>query len=115
MRQADIGFALVLLVLAVIVAAGSLQLDIGWGMNGPKGGFFPFWLAVGLGLCCLVILVQALRSTSPTSRQPLVRPGGWGAAPQSGWPSDRDGGPHRDHRSLSGCCPLHRLLHAVDW
>jgi putative tricarboxylic transport membrane protein len=76
-RQADIGLALVLLVLAGLVAAGSLQLDIGWGMNGPKGGFFPFWLAVGLGLCSLVILVQALRNTSPTLRQPLVRPGGW--------------------------------------
>ena len=76
-RQADIGLALVLLVLAGIVAVGSLQLDIGWGMNGPKGGFFPFWLAVALGLCSLVILVQALRSASPTLRQPLVRPGGW--------------------------------------
>ena len=76
-RQADVGFALLLLVLAVLVAVGALQLDIGWGMNGPKGGFFPFWLAVGLGVCCLVILAQALRSTSPTSRQALIRPGGW--------------------------------------
>jgi putative tricarboxylic transport membrane protein len=77
MRKADVGFALILLVLAVLVAWESLRLDIGWGLNGPKGGFFPFWLAVGLALCCLVILVQALRSTSPTLRLPLVRPGGW--------------------------------------
>jgi hypothetical protein len=76
-RQADIGLALVLLVLAGLVAVGSLQLDIGWGMNGPKGGFFPFWLAVGLGLCSLVILGRALRNTSRASRQPLVTPGGW--------------------------------------
>jgi putative tricarboxylic transport membrane protein len=76
-RQADVGVALVLLVLAVLVAGSALQLDIGWGMNGPQGGFFPFWLAVGLALCCLAILVQALRDTSPTSHQPLVRPGGW--------------------------------------
>ena len=77
MRQADVGFALTLLGLAVLVAVGSLQLDIGWGLNGPKGGFFPFWLAVGLALCCVVILVQARLSTSQSSTQPLVRPGGW--------------------------------------
>ena len=77
MRQAEVGFALTLLGLAVLVAVGSLQLDIGWGLNGPKGGFFPFWLAVGLALCCAVILVQARLSTSQASMQPLVRPGGW--------------------------------------
>jgi putative tricarboxylic transport membrane protein len=77
MRKADVGFALVLLAVAVLVAWESLRLDIGWGLNGPQGGFFPFWLAVGLALCCLVILVQALLSTAATLRQPLVRPGGW--------------------------------------
>jgi putative tricarboxylic transport membrane protein len=77
MRKADIGFSLLMLVLAVLVAWESLKLDIGWGLNGPGGGFFPFWLAVGLGICCLVILTQAIRRTSPAMRQPLVRPGGW--------------------------------------
>lgn len=77
MRKADIGFALLILVVAVLVAWESLKLDIGWGLNGPEGGFFPFWLAVGLAICCLVILAQAVRSISPALRQPLVRPGGW--------------------------------------
>jgi hypothetical protein len=77
MRKADIAFALCLLVLAVLVALESLKLDIGWGLNGPEGGFFPFWLAVGLGICCLVILAQALWSHSPASWKPLVTPGGW--------------------------------------
>src|SRR5262245_53039972 len=77
MRRADIGFALLLFVLAVLVAWESLKLDIGWGLNGPGGGFFPFWLAVGLGVCCLVILAQAVWNPSPTLRQPLVKPGGW--------------------------------------
>ena len=77
MRKADIVLALFLLVLAVLVAWESLKLDIGWGLNGPEGGFFPFWLAVGLGICCLVILTQAVRSPSPALSQPLVRPGGW--------------------------------------
>jgi hypothetical protein len=77
MRKADIVFALCLLVLAILVAWESLKLDIGWGLNGPEGGFFPFWLAVGLGICCLVILAQALGNHSPDSWKPLVTPGGW--------------------------------------
>jgi putative tricarboxylic transport membrane protein len=59
------------------VAWESLKLDIGWGLNGPEGGFFPFWLAVGLGICCLVILAQAIWRALPALGQPLVRPGGW--------------------------------------
>jgi hypothetical protein len=78
MRQADIVFALVLLGLAVLVAQESLQLNIGWGLNGPEGGFFPFWLSVGLGICCVVILAQALWRTTPALNRPLVKPGGWG-------------------------------------
>ena len=78
MRKADIGFALLLLVVAILVAWESLRLDIGWGLNGPQGGFFPFWLAVGLAICCLIIVGHALRSTALGLRQPLVRPGGWG-------------------------------------
>jgi putative tricarboxylic transport membrane protein len=77
MRKADIGFALLLLVLAVLVAWESLKLDIGWGLNGPEGGFFPFWLAVALGGCCLVILARAVLNTSPGLTPPLVKPGGW--------------------------------------
>ena len=41
MRQADIVFALCLLVLAGLVPWESLALSIGWGINGPAGGFFP--------------------------------------------------------------------------
>ena len=77
MRQADIAFALCLLGLAVLVARESLQLNIGWGLNGPEGGFFPFWLAVGLGVCSMSILVRAIWQASSTLHQPLVRKGGW--------------------------------------
>jgi hypothetical protein len=69
--------ALCLLGLAVLVAWESLQLNIGWGLNGPEGGFFPFWLAVGLGVCCTIILTQALWQAVPTQFQPFVKRGGW--------------------------------------
>jgi putative tricarboxylic transport membrane protein len=77
MRQADIICALCLLGLAILVAWESLQLNVGWGLNGPEGGFFPFWLAVGLGGCCIVSLAQAIWHVAPALRQPFVKPGGW--------------------------------------
>ena len=77
MRQADVVFALCLLVLAGLVAWESLALNIGWGINGPEGGFFPFWLAVGLSFCSLVILGQTRRPAAPALHQPLVASGGW--------------------------------------
>jgi putative tricarboxylic transport membrane protein len=77
MRQADIVFALCLLGLAVLVAWESLTLHIGWGLNGPESGFFPFWLAIGLGICSLIILGQAVWQAAPSWRQPFVQAGGW--------------------------------------
>jgi len=63
--------------LAGLVAWESLALNIGWGINGPEGGFFPFWLALGLGVCSLVILAQAVRHAVPALHKPLVASGGW--------------------------------------
>jgi len=77
MRQADIVCALGLLGLAGLVAWESLALNIGWGINGPEGGFFPFWLALGLGVCSLVILAQAVWRTAPALHKPIVASGGW--------------------------------------
>jgi putative tricarboxylic transport membrane protein len=61
MRTADLVTALVLIVVGVVVIADALRLGIGWGLEGPKSGFFPFWLAVGMVVMAAVILLQALR------------------------------------------------------
>ena len=76
MRQADIVCALCLLMLAGLVAWESLALNIGWGINGPEGAFFPFWLALGLGVCSLVILAQAVRHAVPALHRDLMAKGG---------------------------------------
>jgi hypothetical protein len=60
MRRAEIACAVALLILAGVVAREAIWLDIGWGDIGPKGGFFPFWLAVILGSSSLSILAQAV-------------------------------------------------------
>ena len=61
MRAADLTTVLVLVAGGGLVIWDSLRLGIGWGTDGPKSGFFPFWLGLGLIVACLVIGVQALR------------------------------------------------------
>src|SRR5687768_11776203 len=62
MRAADLVTALVLAGLGGVVIFDALRLGIGWGTDGPKSGFFPFWLAVIMVGTCLVIAAQSLRT-----------------------------------------------------
>lgn len=48
MRAADLVTAAVLLALGGIVLADAVRLGSGWGSDGPRSGFFPFWLALTL-------------------------------------------------------------------
>jgi hypothetical protein len=45
-RHVEIGVAAFMLLLGVIAIVGSLQVGIGWGAEGPKSGFFPFWIGL---------------------------------------------------------------------
>jgi len=64
MRAADIITASVLILLGSLVLVDALRLGIGWGTDGPKSGFFPFWLAVIMVIACVVIMAQELRRKS---------------------------------------------------
>jgi len=46
--------------LGVIAMIGSLQVGIGWGLEGPKSGFFPFWIGAIVVLASAVNVVRAL-------------------------------------------------------
>ena len=61
MRAADLVTALALIVVGGVVIADALRLGIGWGLEGPRSGFFPFWLAVLMVATAGLILLQALR------------------------------------------------------
>src|SRR5260370_28263257 len=51
-----------LLLLSGLIAVGdSLRLGAGWGSDGPKSGFFPFWLGTLLLAVTVAIAVQAWR------------------------------------------------------
>ena len=61
MRTGDLVTAVVLMALGGVVIYDAVRLGIGWGEEGPRSGFFPFWLAVLLVLCSVSILLQAWR------------------------------------------------------
>ena len=62
MRAAELVTASVLMFLGGIVLFDAVRLGFGWGADGPRSGFFPFWLALIMVLCCAVIILQAVRS-----------------------------------------------------
>lgn len=67
MRTAELVVATLLMLLGGVVIADAVRLGIGWGLEGPGSGFFPFWLALLLALCAGAVLVQ-------TARRPSSRP-----------------------------------------
>ncbi len=64
MRVAEIVTASVLILLGGVVLFDAVRLGIGWGTDGPRSGFFPFWLALIMIVTCAVILVQGARRAS---------------------------------------------------
>jgi hypothetical protein len=67
MRAADLITASVLIFLGSLVLVDAMRLGVGWGMDGPKSGFFPFWLALIMIVCCVIIMAQqALKTARPT-------------------------------------------------
>lgn len=66
MRAADLTTAAVLIAGGLLVIWDSLRIGIGWGTDGPRSGFFPFWLGVIMVAVCLVIAVKAYRLADRT-------------------------------------------------
>jgi hypothetical protein len=45
-RAIEMGVAVAMVAFGAVIIVGSLQVGIGWGPEGPKSGFFPFYLGV---------------------------------------------------------------------
>lgn len=74
MRAAEIVTASVLMLFGGVVLFDAVRLGFGWGPDGPRSGFFPFWLALIMVVVCGVIFVQAAlgqRGKSFVSREQL--------------------------------------------
>jgi len=61
-RSVEIGTAVAMLAFGAIVIAGSAQVGIAWGPEGPRSGFFPFLIGLAIILSSLVNLTQCVRS-----------------------------------------------------
>ena len=58
-RAVELGVALAMVAFGAIIIAGSLKVGIGWGDEGPKSGFFPFYIALVIIAASVANLVTA--------------------------------------------------------
>lgn len=61
MRVAEALTALVLAAVAAIAIVESRRLGTGWSEDGPRAGYFPFWLGVTLAAASVFNFVAAFR------------------------------------------------------
>lgn len=64
-RKVEIGVAAFMALLALIGIFGSIQVGIGWGAEGPRAGFFPFYVSLIVLFACMVNVYQVLASRKP--------------------------------------------------
>ena len=67
-RSAELGVAAFFLALGAIVIYDSARLGVGWGEDGPRPGYFPFY--VGL-IICISALVNAARAMGLSASQSM--------------------------------------------
>lgn len=59
-RIVEAGVAVGVAVFGLIVIAGSLEVGIGWGAEGPRSGFFPFYVGLLIVVASVFNLIHAL-------------------------------------------------------
>jgi len=59
-RSVEVGVAGFMALLALIGIYGSLQVGIGWGAEGPRTGFFPFYVSLIVLISCVINIYSAL-------------------------------------------------------
>src|SRR5262249_11825232 len=63
-RLVEIGVALFTAAFALIIVAGSVKAGVGWGAEGPRAGFFPFYVGLVI-LGASIINLGAVISRRP--------------------------------------------------
>lgn len=64
-RQVEIGVAAATALFGIIVMIGSMQVGINWGVEGPKAGFFPFYVGLTILLSSAINGWRTLAETRP--------------------------------------------------
>lgn len=60
-RKVEIGFAVFMGFMGALSVYGALKVGIGWGVEGPKAGFFPFYVGLIVVLGSAINLLSAIR------------------------------------------------------
>jgi hypothetical protein len=63
-RAVEIAVGGFLALLAIIGMYGSVKVGIGWGVEGPQAGFFPFYVSAIVLISCAVNIGTAMREAS---------------------------------------------------
>jgi hypothetical protein len=64
-RIVEVGVAGFCALIGLITIVGSLKVGIGWGAEGPKSGFFPFYLGLIIVIASAVNAVEAWITVAP--------------------------------------------------
>ena len=68
-RQAELAMAIFMALCSIALMVKSAELNTGWiEGRGPGSGAWPFWLATGMLLCCLMTVYRWFRKITPESR-----------------------------------------------
>jgi hypothetical protein len=67
-RSVEAGVAVAIAILGLIAIFGSLQVGIGWGDEGPKAGFIPFYIGLIILISCAVNLFQLFAVANDNAR-----------------------------------------------
>jgi len=77
MRRADIIVALGMMLVGIIALGDGIRLGFGWGISGPKAGFFPFYMGLGILICTVFIVITAVKTYRKDGPgKPLIPEGG---------------------------------------
>jgi hypothetical protein len=61
-RSVEVGVAIAIAILAIIGIIGANRVGTGWSSEGPRAGFFPFYICVAILISCAVNLSHIFRS-----------------------------------------------------
>lgn len=71
-KMADLITAGVLFLIGIIVAADSIRLGSGWGMEGPKPGFFPFLMAATMIVGSVLVVRKVITKPGKNSKETFI-------------------------------------------
>ena len=64
-KSVEVGVAALVVLFGALAIVGSISAGIGWGAEGPRAGFFPFYIGVAIVISGAVNMWTALRPDAP--------------------------------------------------